>query len=259
MASLADMIWVEGRKAVRSKMPLWTALGSLFVPLGITFLIYISKNPDISDKLGLIAAKANLAAYYATDWPAYMTVYGGVISAAGLFLFILVITWIFGREFSDATVKDLLAVPVPRASILLAKFIVAAIWAEGLTVVLLIAGLLAGALLRLPGGSLAVVLTGTALVLKTSALVLAVAFPLALFASLGRGYLLPIGVAVLLVMLINMSLIVGWGAYWPWAVPILYAQGQPPLAPVSYAIVWLTGLAGMLATYAWWQLADQNK
>jgi len=128
MPDLANMLWIETRKALRSKMPLWTALGSLFVPLGIGFLIFIAKHPEFSEKLGLVAAKANLTAYYATDWPAYMAVYGGVISAAGLFLFILVLTWIFGREFSDGTVKDLLAVPVPRASIVLAKFVVAVIW-----------------------------------------------------------------------------------------------------------------------------------
>ena len=95
-------------------MPLWTALGALFIPLGIAFLIFAAKHPELSQKLGLVAAKANLTAYYATDWPAYLSVYGEVIGAGGLILFILVLTWIFGREFSDGTVKDLLAVPVPR-------------------------------------------------------------------------------------------------------------------------------------------------
>ena len=49
---LADMIWVEQRKALRSRLPLWTALGSLFMPLGIAFLLYVAKNPQISRRLG---------------------------------------------------------------------------------------------------------------------------------------------------------------------------------------------------------------
>jgi hypothetical protein len=69
MNNLSDMIWIELRKAIRSRMPLWTALGSLFMPLGIAFLIFVSKNPEISQKLGLISAKANLVAYSVTNLP----------------------------------------------------------------------------------------------------------------------------------------------------------------------------------------------
>ena len=130
MKTIGDMIWIEACKAMRSRMPLWTALGSLFMPLGIAFLILVSKNAEISKKLGLISAKANLVAYAATDWPSYLGLFGQIISAGGFFLFVLAISWVFGREFADGTLKDMLAVPVPRASILLAKFVVAAIWSE---------------------------------------------------------------------------------------------------------------------------------
>ena len=44
MNNLTDMIWIETRKAIRSRMPLWTALGSLFFPFGIGFLIFVAKN-----------------------------------------------------------------------------------------------------------------------------------------------------------------------------------------------------------------------
>jgi hypothetical protein len=53
MDELAALLWIEGRKAVRSRMPVWTALGSLFLPVGIAFLILVAKNPEISQKLGL--------------------------------------------------------------------------------------------------------------------------------------------------------------------------------------------------------------
>ncbi len=128
MDNLADMIWIELRKAIRSRMPLWTGLGSLFMPFGIAFLLFVSKNPEISQKLGLISAKANLIAYSATDWPTYMGLSGQMIAAGEFFLLVLAISWVFGREFADSTLKDLLAVPVQRSSILLAKFIIVTIW-----------------------------------------------------------------------------------------------------------------------------------
>ena len=259
MNNLSDMIWIELRKAIRSRMPLWTALGSLFMPLGIAFLIFVSKNPEISQKLGLISAKANLMAYAATDWPAYLGLFGLIIAAGGFLLFILIISWMFGREFTDGTLKDLLAVPVQRSSILLAKFIVVAIWSAVLTMVILIVGLVMGVIIKLPGGSISVISQGSALGVITACLVIAVVMPFALFASVGRGYLLPIGVAILTLMITNLEALAGWGEYFPWAVPGLYAQGKSSLPPISYGIVFLTGLAGMIATYLWWKFADQNR
>jgi ABC-2 type transport system permease protein len=259
MDNLSNMLWVETHKAIRSRMPLWTALGSLFMPLGIGFLMFVSKNPEISQRLGLISAKANLMAYAATDWPTYLGMFGQLIAAGGFVLFILIISWTFGREFADGTLKDMLAVPVQRSSILLAKFILVAIWSAFLTVIIFIAGLVMGAIIKLPGGSIVVLLQGSELVMITACLAIAVVLPFALFASLGRGYLLPVGLAVLTMMATNLVAIVGWGDFFPWAVPGLYAQGKSALAPASYWIVFLTALAGMLATYVWWTRADQSR
>jgi hypothetical protein len=104
-------------------MPLFTALGFLMMPLVDALMIFIYRNPELSLKLGLISAKANIIANSATDWPAYLKLIDMSVAIAGFFLFCLITSWVFGREFSDGTLKDLLAVPVPRASILLAKFI----------------------------------------------------------------------------------------------------------------------------------------
>jgi ABC-2 type transport system permease protein len=259
MDNLSDMIWIELRKAIRSRMPLWTALGSLFMPLGIAFLIFVSKNPEISQKLGLVSAKANLLAYSATDWPTYLGLFGQLIAAGGFILFVLIISWIFGREFADGTLKDMLAVPVQRSSIILAKFIVVAIWSVALTIIIFIVGLIMGAIIKMPGGSISVILQGSTLVAITASMAIAVTLPFALFASVGRGYLLPVGVAVLMMMMTNLVAIVGWGEYFPWAVPGLYAMGKSPLTPISYWIVLLTSLAGMIATYLWLKYADQNR
>ena len=259
MNSLPDMIWIEWRKALRSGMPLYTGLGSLFMPLGIAFLIFAARNPQISQQLGLISAKANLLAYAATDWPTYLGLFSQLMAAGGFIVFVLVISWVFGREFADGTVKDLLAVPVPRAMIVLAKFIVVALWSAALTGVILGAGLILGALIQLPPGPPGALSHGSTQVVITAGLTLVVVLPFALAASVGRGYLLPIGVAVLTLMATNVVIIAGWGEYFPWAVVGLYLQGKSALGPISYAIVLLTGLAGMIATYLWWKLADQNR
>jgi ABC-2 type transport system permease protein len=60
-------------------------------------------------------------------------------------------------------------------------------------------------------------------------------------------------------MMANLIVIIGWGEYFPWAVPGLYAFGKSSLTSISYWIVFLTGLAGMFATYLWWKYTDQNR
>ncbi len=259
MSNLADMVWIELRKAIRSRMPLWTSLGSLFMPFGIAFLLFVAKNPEISRRLGLISAKASLVQYAATDWPTYMGVVGQMVAAGEFFVLVLVVSWVFGREFVDGTLKDMLAVPVQRASIILAKFIVVAIWSVVITAVIFIVSLVMGALLQFPGGSLHVILQGSGLVLVTACLVIMVAIPFAFFASVGRGYLLPVGVAVLALMAANLAMVIGRGDTFPLVVPMLYAQGKTPVAAVSFGVVLVTCLVGMAATYLWWKVADQNR
>jgi ABC-2 type transport system permease protein len=259
MRNLTALIWVELRKAVRSGMPLWTALATLFMPLGIAFLIFVARNAALSQKLGLVSAKADLVAYAAADWPAYLGLAGLMIAAGGLIFFVLVTSWVFGREFVDGTVKDLLAVPIARPTLLLAKFVVVGGWSGGLTGLMLAASLGLGAVIGLPGGSLPILLRHSQIVLITAALVICSLPPFAFLASLGRGYLLPLGVAILILMLANVAALTGWGEYFPWAVAGLFAQGEAALPPASYATVFITGLVGMGATALWWQYADQNR
>ena len=259
MVSLPDMIWIEARKAVRSKMPLWTTLGSLFMPLGIAFLIFVARNPEITKRLGLVSAKANLMAYSATDWKSYLVLFAEIISAGGFFFFIISVSWVFGREFTDGTLKDMLAVPVRRSTILLAKFIVVVAWCAGMAIIMLLFGLIVGILVQLPGGSLEVILAGSIVDIITIGLIIAVVLPFAFFAGLGRGYLLPIALAVLMVITANLVMALGWADYFPWAVPTLFAQDSSSLTPASYAVVFITCLVGMIATYLWWKYADQNR
>ena len=259
MNNLADMIWIEGHKAIRSKLPLFTALGSLIIPLGLAFLVFVSRNPDVSRRLGLISTKATLMADTAANWPVFLGLFAQILAMGGMILFVLTVSWVFGREFADGTLKDLLAVPVPRASILLAKFIVVAVWSAGLALLLFGLGLILGAVFQLPGGSTDILLQDSARAAITALMVIVVMLPFAFFASIGRGYLLPIGTMILALVLANIVMAAGWGEYFPWAIVAIYSEGKQALGPASFGIVALTGLAGMLATYLWWKYADQNR
>ena len=262
MNDLMNAVWIELRKATRSRMPLFTALGFLLLPLGGAFLMFVVKYPTFAQKVGLISSKANLLGRSA-DWPSYLGLLAQMVAAVGLLFFSLMMSWVFGREFADGTLKDLLAVPVSRVTILVAKFIVVTLWSVAATVMFIIVGLGLGAVIGLPEGTSGLLLQGITTLVITACLVIIDVFPVAFFASVGRGYLLPMGVVIVTLILANLVFIAGWGSYFPWSVPGLYTQAMgsqnAQLEPISYLIVIITGLAGLVGTCLWWNFADQSR
>jgi ABC-2 type transport system permease protein len=257
MNNLAQAIWVEFLKARRSKMPLFTALGFAMVPLGGGFFIMVLKDPEMARRVGLISAKAQLT-MGAADWPTYLHFLMLAVGAGGIVLFGLVASWVFGREYSDRTVKDLLALPTSRSTIVVSKCIVIAVWAAALTAAICIVTLAVGAALALPPVSPQVFWQSGTVVAVAACLTILLVTPIALAASAWRGYLPAIGVMGLAMGLAQLVNAAGWGAYFPWAVPALYAQGES-LEAISYAIVILTSIAGLAGTLLWWEWADQTR
>lgn len=257
MNNLAQAIWVEFLKARRSKMPMFTALGFAMVPLGGGFFMVVLKDPEMARRVGLISMKAQLT-MGAADWPTYLRFLTLAVGAGGIILFGLIASWVFGREYSDRTVKDLLALPTSRSAIVLSKCILIAAWSAAVTVTTCLVTLCIGIALRLPQAPLQVFWQSGIAVAIGACLNIALVTPTAFAASAWRGYLPAIGVMILAMGLAQLINAAGWGAYFPWAVPALYAQGET-LGVVSYVIVILTSAAGLLGTLLWWEWADQSR
>lgn len=259
MSNLSSMIFVEWRKAIRSRIPYWTAIFAVFLPVAVALMVLISRNPEISRKMGILSAKADLVAFSATNWPTYLTLAGQMVAAAGFFLFVVIISWIFGREFSDGTLKDLLAVPVPRSTILLAKFMVYAGWAMTMALITLGTSLLFGLFLQLPDGSAVVIGHGALIVALTALMTILVVAPFAILASVGRGYLLPMSMGVLTLIMANVAAVLGRGDVFPWSIPGLYSQGTGAISPASVVVVAVTAVIGWYVTDLWWKKSDQSR
>lgn len=257
MNNLRQAIWVEALKARRSNMPLSTAIGLAWLPLGGGFFMIILKNPEFARQMGLISAKAQLTMGTA-DWPTYLGFLAQGTAVGGIILFGLMSAWVFGREYSDRTVKDLLALPTARSSIVLAKFVIVAAWSAVLIGMVCLLGLVVGAALGLPPVPSPVIAQGMVTTAVVAVLTMLLVTPLAFVACAGHGYLPPIGVMIVLVVLAQVSVIIGWGEFFPWAVPALYAQGER-LGFVSFALVLVTSIAGVAGTVAWWERADQTR
>lgn len=261
MNNLWPAIWVELLKARRSKVPLVTVAGFSLAPFAGGFFMIVMKDPDLARRMGIISAKAQIIAGTA-DWPTFLGILAQATAIGGFILFSLIASWLFGREYSDRTVTDLLALPTPRSVIVLAKFMLIGLWSAALTAVIYLIGLGVGAAVALPPTPADTFWQGTISVAMTAALTIPLVTPVAFFGSAGRGYLPSVGAAILAVILAQVIAAAGWGEYFPWSIPALYAGMAGPdsaqLGLTSYVIVMLTGLAGLIGTFLWWELADQT-
>ncbi|KAB8191909.1 ABC transporter permease [Nonomuraea phyllanthi] len=254
--------WAELLKVRRSRLPWITGLAFAIAALVCGMFMFILADPARARAFGLIGGKAQLSGASA-DWPGYLALLAQAVAVGGLGIYGLVAIWLFGREFSDRTAIDLLALPTSRTAVVAAKFAIAALWALLLALLLAGLGLLIGALLDLPAWSAPGVAAGVGHLLATAGLAAVTTTPLALAASIGRGYLAAVGVLFAVIFAAQVIAALGYGAVFPWSVPGLYAgiagPDQDPPGILGVGLVAATGAAGAVATAWWWNRADHAR
>jgi ABC-2 type transport system permease protein len=255
-------IWAEALKARRSKVPLLASIGFTLAPLMDGLFMFIMKDPERAREMGLLSTKAQLAISTA-DWTAFFGVLTQAVAVGGTIVFAIVTAWIFGREFSDHTAKDLMALPTSREKIVSAKLIVVSIWVFITTVWVYLIGLLVGNLVDIPGWTIQLARQSLFDVLACASMSLLLLTPIAFIASMGRGYLPPLGFAVLTIFFSQIVAATGWGDWFPWSVPALFSGVVGPrteqLGIHSYVLVFFTSVVGLALTFWWWQSADQTR
>jgi ABC-2 type transport system permease protein len=267
MNTFLSAFWAETLKARRSKVPLGTAAGISILPIVGGLFMMIMKDPERARAMGLIGAKAQLLSGGAADWPSYLDFLAVGTAAMGALLFAFITAWVFGREFSDHTAKELLALPTPRWTIVAAKFALTALWILGLTLLVFVIGVTVGTVVGMPGWSIALAWTSLRSLVITALLNFLLMPFVALLASVGRGYIPPLGWAIATLGLAQVAGLMGRGDWFPWAVPglyslmfsMMYGQRTEPLGPHSYVVIALTFVAGLVSTVIWWRSADQTR
>jgi ABC-2 type transport system permease protein len=261
VSALVAAIATEILKSRRSRVPWGLAVGFSIAPFVMGLFMIILQDPERARSLGLLGAKAQLTAGTA-DWPTFLNLMGQSITVGGAILFAFLTAWVFGREFADRTVRGLLASPTPRRTIVLAKAIVVGCWGVAITAWVLALGLAVGALVGLSGWTAADAAQGLAGIALAAGLTIALQAWAAFFAGVGRGYIAPLAWAVAMIALSQILAVLGWGAWFPWSVPALLAgaggSSVEAVTPAGVGLVVVVAGAGLAATVAWWERADQT-
>lgn len=192
-------------------------------------LAVTTANPQMTAKLGPLADPGG--------WVGYFSAAAQVTSAASLLGCGVVLSWIFGREFSDGTITGLFALPVARPTIAAAKLTVYSIWAVVASLALLLALIVFGIAFGLgPPTPDALPAMGRQIVLTM--LTAAIASPAAWAATLGRSVLAGIGTVIGILVLSQVAVIAGAGGWFPFSAPALWAVSNgSQVSPLQLAVV----------------------
>jgi ABC-2 type transport system permease protein len=261
MKQIAACFSIELLKVRRAMIFRVTIGAACFIPLILGLMMVLIKNPDVLPP-GILKTKIGLAAVSA-DWPSYIGFTEMAASAIGMVLFGFNASWIFGREFNDRTVKDLLALPVSRSIVVVSKILAVWVWCVFLGIIMFALSMVVGLLVGLPLWSPDLVYGFIGVFSVIILLSLLLCPPVAFIASAGRSYLPAIGFVILCLGLANLFANIGLGEYFPWTIPMVYAgavgTSGNTLSAVSGIIMLLTCLAGILGTIRFWRHADQSR
>lgn len=229
---------------------------------GGLFMILMRDN-GLEGLSGVYKSKAMMLSF-AVNWDSYFGLLTQSVGVGGVIVFGFVASWLFGREYSDRTAKDLLSLPISRTKILNAKFFYCTLWCFALVISNLLLGLIIGFLLQSPGWEADTFLYNLKVYFVTTVLIVLLNTPIAFFAIFGRGYMTPLGIVVFTMVLAQILGAMGFGKYFPWSVPGIYsgAGGEDlknQLNSLSYIILSSTSVVGYLGTILWWKHSDQAK
>jgi ABC-2 type transport system permease protein len=246
-------LWAEAVKLAGSTVG---RVGSLAIVVGIsvlsgTMLVAASSNdPQLLAKLGPVADG---------DWNGFLLGAAQITGAGGLGGFAVVLAWMFGREFGDGTITGLFALPVRRSTIALAKLLVYGAWAIVMSVLLAVVLLVVGTLAGL--GPIDAQTSGTvSRQVVLGIMSAAITVPVAWAATLSRSVLGGVSVAIGLVVVAQVSVLVGIGGWMPLAAPALWAiSAGAAVTPAQLLLVVPFVAVAVVVTAASWRTMQLDR
>lgn len=251
---MSAAIEFEARKFMRAPTVrvITVLLGAVVPALGAALTLAATADGDTA-----ITLKAS-AMLVGNGWAGYLGVVGMMFSVSVLLGVGFVVSWCFGREFTDHTVSALFALPVSRRRIAYAKFMVVVAWWSALLPAALLVTVAAGLAIGL-GAPDSGALTVGAQISATWCLTALLAFPLAWVASVGRSELAAVGALILLIVVTQVVTAFGVGAWFPYAAPGLWmglgGSASSDVSPVQLLMAIPVAALGVLATGQWWKTA----
>jgi ABC-2 type transport system permease protein len=255
-------LYTELVKTLKSKMLWATFIFFAFIAIMLGFLMLVARHPEIAGKSQVLSMKASMISN--PNWTTFYWLLMQMVLTVGSIGPAIVTIWVFGREYADRVIKDILVLPVSRLNIVFAKFVIVFIWSLLLLLLLYVFAILTGLLINLDGWDIVIFQQKTAVYIGSALLTIMLSPFITFITCVSRGYLLPVGIAILILIATQFVFLgmPGITPFFPWTIPGLYSGVAGPLSPkpgmVSYIILSVTCLLGIAGTAAWWRYADHH-
>ncbi len=254
---------VELKKLKRS-INVWIVfIGYALVPVMGGVIMYLIRNPNLIPKSSILSVKVSMLSI-PVDWVSYLNTFiTQGVGLMGIIAFGFVASFVFGREYSDSTYRDLLSIPISRSAILNSKYIVYLLLCFMLAISDLILSFVVGLILKLPGWDFVMILSIIEKYFAMIGLVISLGTVISFFALWARGYLAPLGFLTVVLFLSIFMPYLGLGQYFPWSIPAIYSgmageELRRGLNILSYMCLLVTSLGGYILTIGWWKYGDQK-
>lgn len=259
-AALAAALRIEGLRLRRSPVAVLAAvLLTALVPSASVGAVALARSPHAA-----APTAAKLAPYAAGDLAAtHLTVCAQVLGVAVLVAGGFVVASVFGRELETGTAGALFALATPRAAIALARCVVVVLWLAACVVLTVLLTVAVSAVVATGGGSGASGAwreAGRAVV--SGLLGVGLALPFGAVATVTRSRLATVGALLGVVALTQVVVLLGGGAWFPYAAPSLWAGLGGPAAAAAVGVphLLLSATVGPAAVVvvvaAWHRLTD---
>ena len=192
------------------------------------------------------------------NWEAFFDGFLALTANMAMLVNFFIASWVFGREFIDKTNKDLIAKPISRAIVVMSKFAVIFLWGILFIIFLFAVSLCIGFFIGFTDFSDALLLEALLKYIITSLLYVFISTVGALFASISKGILAPVGILFVIAMASNMLNNTIAAPYFPWTIPANLFADKISINFISIGIVFFTGIFGIIGTFIWWRFAEQE-
>ena len=175
-------------------------------------------------------------------------------------IFAIIISYLFGREYNEHTLKTMLTIPVSRGKFLISKYVMFLVWIVILTVVTSLSTVAFGFAAGLDGFSLKLLADSFAELLFANVLLFLTFSPF-VFLSLFITNMVPAMVGGAALTLVNLMVYgQNWAPFVPWVCPYLIASGEiaeySTSISVSYGIILATFAIGLAISYIYFTRTD---
>ena len=238
---MLTFIEMEFLKLKRSKIFLLSLMGAILPPL----LMFIAVTSfEEGQSFEALFSNVNM----------YMSAMFAVL------IFAIIISYLFGREYNEHTLKTMLTIPISRGKFLMSKYVMFLVWIVILTVVTSISTLIFGFAAGLEGFTLKLFADSFVQLLYSNVLLFLTFSPF-VFLSLFIINMVPAMVGGAALSLVNLMVYgQNWAPFVPWVCPYLIASGEiaeySAGIGVSYTVILATFVIGLAISYIYFTKKD---